>query len=92
MKEQDTAELRMWLQEQLNGTLAKVIIDLKGVDFVNSACLNLLVYARNLVTQHQGHLVLCNVPDQLRRLLEITKLTDMFSIAGRTSEAMDMIK
>ncbi|MCS6916700.1 MAG: STAS domain-containing protein [Chitinophagales bacterium] len=92
LKEQDTAELRQWLREQLNGTTLKVIFDLKGVDFVNSACLNLLVFSRNLIQQNNGQLILCNVPVQLRQLLEITKLSDCFATADRTAEAMAMLK
>lgn len=92
LKEQDTVELRQWLQSAVDHNSSKVIFDLKGLEFVNSSCLNLLVYCRNLIMERNGQLVLCNVPRQLHHLLQITKLADLFPIAERTAEAMAMLR
>ncbi len=92
LSEQETAPIR----EQINSELAKgqqkFIYDLKDVEFVNSACLNFLVSTRNLIAGKNGNVVLCNVPDQLKKLLTVTKLESFFSIRSRTADAVDLLR
>ena len=92
LSEQETAPIREQINGELDNGTQKFIFDLKGIEFVNSACLNFLVSAKKLVAEKDGKIVLCNVPDQLKKLLSVTKLESYFIIAGRTGEAMTMLK
>ena len=92
LSEQETAPMRELINSELESGTQKFIFDLKGIEFVNSACLNFLMSARKLVDEKKGKLVLCNVPDQLKKLLGVTKLESFFIIAGKTAEAMTMLK
>lgn len=89
--EPQTNELREAIQKEITGNMRHFVIDLKGMEFVNSACLNFLISARNKIIQNGGALVLCNVSDQLKRLLSVTKLESLFTTAGRTSEALNLL-
>lgn len=91
MHEQQTAKIRDRITADLAGNERKFIFDLKRLEFVNSACLNFLVSARKKIADHGGELVLCNVSDQLRKLLAITRLESYFRITGRTADAIDML-
>ena len=91
LSEQETAPIRDQINNELNNGTQKFIFDLKGIEFVNSACLNFLVSSKNLIAGRNGKIVLCNVSDQLRKLLMVTKLETFFPIAGRTAEAIAMM-
>ncbi|HYV95807.1 MAG TPA: STAS domain-containing protein [Chitinophagales bacterium] len=92
LSEQETTPMREQISSELETGTKKFIFDLKGIEFVNSACLNFLMSARKLVSEKDGKIVLCNVPDQLKKLLSVTKLESFFIIAGRTEEAMTMLR
>ena len=92
LSEQETSSIRDQIIKDLNSGNMKFIFDLKGIVFVNSACLNFLVSSKNLIAGKNGTLVLCNVNDQLKKLLTLTKLESFFTIAGRTADALEMLK
>ncbi|MCY7408828.1 MAG: STAS domain-containing protein [Chitinophagales bacterium] len=92
LSEQETALIKNNIALEISGGQKKFIIDLKGMEFVNSSCLNFLVSTKNLVTEKGGVIVLCNINDQLNRLLEVTKLQSYFVIAGKTSDALSMLQ
>lgn len=71
------------LQERLtsiveNGNLR---VDMSSVEFVDSSGLGALVQLHNLATDRGNRLELHGVPERVQRLLEITKLTELFNIS-----------
>ncbi|MEO5674798.1 MAG: STAS domain-containing protein [Chitinophagales bacterium] len=92
LSEHETTPMRDQIINELKNGIIKFIIDLKDVEFVNSAFLNFLVSAKKLVTAQKGMIVLCNVPEQLKKLLSITKLESFFYTANRTSDAIAILK
>ncbi len=91
MNEQQTARIRDRISADLAGKEKHFIFDLKQLEFVNSACLNFLVSSKNKITEQGGELVLCNVSDQLKKLLAMTRLESYFKITGRTADAIDLL-
>ena len=49
-----------------------IMLDLSGVDFMDSACIKVLVQARGRLTQDGGSLILRNPSSAAHRLLTIT--------------------
>lgn len=92
LSERETAPIRDQINNELTSGKQKFIFDLKGIEFVNSACLNFLVSSRNLIAGKNGKIVLCNVPDQLKKLLSVTKLESFFIMAEGTEDALEIIK
>jgi anti-sigma B factor antagonist len=64
------------------------IFDLNEVTFIDSSGLGVLVTCFTTIRKHGGHLTLIKVPDQVRSLLEITKLTDFFDLHLSVEEAL----
>ena len=92
LSERETAPIRDQISNELNSGKQKFIFDLKGIEFVNSACLNFLVSSRNLIAGKNGKIVLCNVPDQLKKLLTVTKLESFFIMADEMKDALEILK
>lgn len=78
--------------EMIKQGSSKMIIQLGEVKFINSNGLNLLL---NILTKYRkagGEIVLSNVPDELTRLLVMTKLNSIFIDRPDLSEAAAYLK
>src|SRR5215467_5717538 len=92
LSEQETSSIKDQMASGLGNNQKKFIFDLKGIEFVNSACLNFLVSSKSLVSSKGGKMILCNMPDQLKKLLSVTKLESFFTTANKTSDALDLLR
>ena len=62
------------------------VVDLDGVERMNSSGLGMLIGALTIVRNAGGDLVLANVHERVRQLLTVTQLLSVFSI-HETAEA-----
>jgi len=56
------------------------VIDLEGIDFIDTSGLGSLISGLNLSRQYQCRLVLCNLQAAVRLIFEITQLDRVFEI------------
>lgn len=63
--------LRSVLVDALKTSPARVVIDLAGVEFVDSTFLSVVVQAKQRLDSEGGELILANVPPRVRRVLAI---------------------
>jgi anti-sigma B factor antagonist len=76
-----TAEsLQDRVRSLLEGGATVVRLDLGEVAFVDSTGLGALVQSHRLAGEHSARFELTNVPERVRRLMEITKLTELLPI------------
>jgi anti-sigma B factor antagonist len=66
----------------------KILLDLGGVAYVDSAGLSELVHAYATARNRGGSLKLLNVPARLRQLLAVTKLLTLFDAYESEPEAL----
>ena len=66
----------------------KVVIDLSGTTFLSSPGLAVLVQAMQLVKRGGGTLVLAGPDERVRGIFEISRLTDVFTIAPTLEAAL----
>ena len=65
----------------------RIIVDLEGVDFLDSTGLGVLVGALKRVKAHDGSLSLVCTQDKLLKIFKITGLTKVFPIHASVEEA-----
>jgi stage II sporulation protein AA (anti-sigma F factor antagonist) len=63
----------------LEGCHGMVVVDLAGVTFIDSSGLGTLVRARNRLTSEGGALLVQHPADKVRRLFEVTGLTELLA-------------
>jgi anti-sigma B factor antagonist len=80
------------LREELIGLVTKghqhIVVDLEGVEFLDSTGLGVLVGALKRVRTHGGELHLVCTSSRVLKVFEITSLTQVFPIHASVGEAV----
>ena len=79
-------------QSSIEEGIKQFIVDLSKLSIINSVGINLLLRILKKVQQVSGQLLLTNASAQVLHLLNITKLTNVFTIKNSVEEAMDTIE
>lgn len=88
----DASLLHDRLYELIENDKKKVVIDLGGVEWMNSTGLGILISSYTTLRNHQGELKLANVTDKIQSLLTITKLISVFEAHDSVEEAVNSFK
>ena len=65
-----------------------IVLNLREVTFIDSTGLGMLVSLHKLQVEQGQHMVLCEVSDQVRLLLELTRLNLVFDIYDKQTSAL----
>jgi anti-sigma B factor antagonist len=75
--------LRAELNKLVDGDARSLVLDLAALKFIDSSGLGVLVEAQDRLKERDGEtLVLRDVQEPVRRVFEITGLTELFTIEG----------
>lgn len=80
------------LHECMEQGKKKIVIDLSGVDWMNSTGLGILISSYTKLRNQDGDLKLANVTDKIKSLLTITKLVTVFEAHDSIDEAVQSFK
>ena len=83
----DTQPLLASVTEHLGEAIIHCAIDLSGVRYINSTGIGALVSLLTKFRSRGGELVLINPADQPRKMLMLTKLVTVFTIATNEADA-----
>jgi anti-sigma B factor antagonist len=73
-----------------NGTI-KVVFNLSEMKFINSTGLGMLMTALTKSRNAGGDLALSGVPDQMKKLLQMTKLETVFTVCKDEKSAIQFL-
>jgi anti-sigma B factor antagonist len=80
--------VRQWLEEAATQEPTNVIVNLRGVSFLDSTGLATLVQGMKRCRQTSGDLLLCNLQQPVRLIFELTRLDKAFEIYPGEEEAI----
>lgn len=66
----------------------KVVLDFKGVDFIDSACLGSLISISKKLKEKGGDIRIAALQEEVRSIFQITRLDKVFRIFDKTDEAV----
>ena len=69
-----------------------LLINFKGVEFVSSQVIGLLLNARKKIAEKSGTLTLCRVSPKIREALHITGLLGQFNVARSETAVVGAVK
>lgn len=85
-----------WLQQQLDSIAPRRyklwVIDLSGVEFIDSFGLASLIAGLNTATQSDARFVLCGLRPSAKLIFEITQLDRVFTIFETYSSLIDSLE
>jgi len=88
----DASLLHDKLYELIENDRKRIVIDLAGVEWMNSTGLGILISSYTTLRNHQGELKLANVTEKIRSLLTITKLVTVFDAYDTVNDAVQSFK
>ena len=88
----DASLLHDKLYELIENDKKRVVIDLAGVEWMNSTGLGILISSVTTLRNHDGELKLANVTDKIQSLLTITKLVSVFDAHDSVESAIKSFK
>lgn len=80
--------LRERLVELVSGGARTVVVDLDGVEFLDSTGLGVLVGGLKRLRSHDGELTLVCTQPRILKVFEITRLTEVFGIHDSVDDAV----
>lgn len=66
----------------------KLLFNMKDLEYMNSAGLNMLINLLTKSRNHSGEMVLCELSDSVSKLMITSKLQNIFDIATDEAEAI----
>ena len=69
----------------------KLIIDLKGADYISSTGIACFITSLDVATDHGGKLYFIAAPPQIQRIAEILMLSDVFAFVDDEKTALDKL-
>lgn len=90
--ESDGMALADIFNEQMEEGVIDFVIDLTGLQHINSSGLGVLITLLTKARKKNGELYLVNPSDYIRNLMLITKLNSIFSIFSTTDEAIEALE
>jgi anti-sigma B factor antagonist len=85
----DSAEINKQVTKAIEEKKVNVIIDLSGVELMNSSGLGILIQSNQLLKQAGGKLKLASVTEKIQSLFVITKLNTVFDTYDSVDKAIE---
>ncbi len=76
----------------VNDDPLKLVIDLSELNYMNSSGLNILITLLTKARKTGGEAVLANEPEIIKKLLIITKLNQVFTVAENKEKALKHLR
>lgn len=84
---EETDELRSAVQQFIEKGNLKMVIDLSGVDYMNSTAIGALVSAHTSYANRSGSVILVGVNKKITNIFVVTKLSRIFQIEDTIANA-----
>ncbi len=84
----ETQAVSAWLNEQMDAGKIYLVVNLSGVNFIDSTALSVLVQGLKHCREKGGNLHLCALQQPVRVIFELTRLDKAFSIFAAEEDAL----
>lgn len=79
------------IQMANDATTGHLVLDLGNIQFADSSGLSALLLAHRLYRDTDRQFILCNLSERVHKLMEISQLTSVFTIAADVADAARMV-
>ncbi len=82
------AKLKEEIQKLIPGDTKQLVLDIAQVDFIDSTCLGAFVALSRTLKQKNGDLKIAAATEEVKSILQITRLDKVFQIYNTVDEAV----
>lgn len=90
--EHSNAPVMELIKQVIEAGNKKVLFNLAEMKFINSTGLGMLLTAVSKTRNAGGEVALCSLPEQMTKLLQMTKLGSAFVVKANEEEAITFLK
>ncbi|RMI01654.1 MAG: anti-sigma factor antagonist [Calditrichaeota bacterium] len=84
-------QVRDTLLEVVQQQPPAVVVDLRGVSYMDSSGLATLIEALQMIEQHSGRLLLADIRPEVREVFELSRLDSVFRIYDSVEQALQSV-
>lgn len=82
-------KLKELVIKMIEKNVKKFIINLEQVEYIDSSGIGALIYICSTMKKFNLHLSISNIHGSVKKVIELTKLTDYFPISNSVEEAIE---
>ncbi len=81
-----------FLKTMILGGIKKVMVDMEGLDFIDSSGIGVLIESAKLLRQGQGDIALLNVPERIQIIFQPIKLNRFIKIFASEEDGLSFFR
>ena len=88
----DVAEVQSSIKAIVQDGGVKLVLDLSQLAYIDSSGCSVLIWALKYIRTREGKIVLCGLTSNVRALLELTRVIELFCVFASIDEALEALK
>lgn len=88
----NSGEMLLFMKTLIQGGVKKLLVDMNGLEFIDSAGIGMLVESAKLLRQRKGDLALIGVPERIQRIFQPIKLNRFIKIFDSQEEVISYFR
>jgi anti-sigma B factor antagonist len=84
----NSKDLWIFLKTLISGGAQKILVDLKGCQYIDSSGIGIIINATKLMRKHKGDIILMGVSDEIKNIFKVINLENFIKIYNSEVEAM----
>ena len=85
-------EVEADLEQMVAAGVTRIIIDLNNLEFLSSSGLRVFLGLLKKLREQKGRLAFCRIPAEVRKVIRISELEDLFEIHDGMEDALASIR
>ncbi|MDR2181043.1 MAG: anti-sigma factor antagonist [Treponema sp.] len=85
-------KLKELLMKMIEKKIERFIVNMDDVEYIDSSGIGALIYITSTVKKLSLHLVITNIHGSVKKVIELTKLSNFFPTAANLEEAVAMVE
>jgi anti-sigma B factor antagonist len=88
----NAGDMSIFMKTLIQGGAKKVIVDMTGLDFIDSSGISVLIEAAKMLRQIKGDIALINVPERVQVIIQPIKLNRFIKMFNTEDEVINFFK
>jgi len=84
-------EIKQLLKDQVGAGNTRIVLEISGVDFMDSSGLSVIVTCQRLAQSRGGDLRIAGAAESVKSILELTRLSRVFELDSDVGEAISRL-